>query len=401
MAQIIKRTTKRGKLSFLIRVSGGYGLDGKQRRTSMTWEPPAGMTEKRAEKEAQRQAMQFEQQIKNGMIQDGRIRLNNFAARWMADYVEKQLKRKTAHGYRQCLPRILDALGHISLCDLKTGHINQFYSNLQEDGMNARTGGKLAANSVLAHHRCLSSMLSKAVKWGYLPHNPAENAELPKKEAKEAAYLDEKDARQLLEALRSAPIKYRAAITFDLLSGLRRGELLGIGWDSVDFDSQTVTIRRTLNYTPENGTYFDTPKNESSRRPLRVSPLALDLLRQLRQWQEEQAEKLGSGWSNPENLVFTNDSGGPMHPDALTKWFSRFCTDSGFQRVHIHSLRHTCASLMIADGTPLVVVSRRLGHAQVSTTANIYSHVIASADERAAQIGDRFADVVTATHKPA
>ena len=227
MAQIIKRTTKRGKLSFLIRVSGGYGLDGKQRRTSMTWEPPAGMTEKRAEKEAQRQALQFEQQIKNGMIQDGRIRLNDFAARWMADYVEKQLKRKTAHGYRQCLPRILDALGHISLCDLKTGHINQFYSNLQEDGMNARTGGKLAANSVLAHHRCLSSMLSKAVKWGYLPHNPAENAELPKKEAKEAAYLDEKDARQLLEALRSAPIKYWAAITFDLLSGLRRGERLG------------------------------------------------------------------------------------------------------------------------------------------------------------------------------
>ena len=401
MAQIIKRTTKRGKLSFLIRVSGGYGLDGKQRRTSMTWEPPAGMTEKRAEKEAQRQALQFEQQIKNGMIQDGRIRLNDFAARWMADYVEKQLKRKTAHGYRQCLPRILDALGHISLCDLKTGHINQFYSNLQEDGMNARTGGKLAANSVLAHHRCLSSMLSKAVKWGYLPHNPAENAELPKKEAKEAAYLDEKDARQLLEALRSAPIKYRAAITFDLLSGLRRGELLGIGWDSVDFDSQTVTIRRTLNYTPENGTYFDTPKNESSRRPLRVSPLALDLLRQLRQWQEEQAGKLGSGWSNPENLVFTNDSGGPMHPDSLTKWFSGFCTESGFQRVHIHSLRHTCASLMIADGTPLVVVSRRLGHAQVSTTANIYSHVIASADEKAAQIGDRFADVVPAPHKPA
>ena len=84
-----------------------------------------------------------------------------------------------------------------------------------------------------------------------------------------------------------------------------------------------------------------------------------------------------------------------MHPDALTKWFSRFCTDSGFQRVHIHSLRHTCASLMIADGTPLVVVSRRLGHAQVSTTANIYSHVIA------AQIGDRFADVVPAAHKPA
>ena len=127
-----------------------------------------------------------------------------------------------------------------------------------------------------------------------------------------------------------------------------------------------------------------------------MSRLALDLLGQLKHWQEEQAHRLGSAWYNPDNLVFTNDYGGPIHPDTLTKWFTRFCRDSGFRQVHIHSLRHTCASLMIADGTPLVVVSRRLGHAQVSTTANIYSHVIASADEKAAQIGDRFADVVPA-----
>ena len=130
MAQIIKRTAKSGKVSYLIRVSNGYGLDGKQKKLSMTWEPPAGMTEKRAEKEAQRQALAFEEQVNSGTANDGRIRLKEFSERWMMEYVEKQLKKKTAHGYRQCLPRILNALGHIRLCDLKTGHINAFYANL-------------------------------------------------------------------------------------------------------------------------------------------------------------------------------------------------------------------------------------------------------------------------------
>lgn len=394
MAQIIKRTGKNGKISYLIRVSNGYGLDGRQRRPSMTWEPPAGMTERKAEKEAQRQALAFEQQIGSGILNDGRIRLKEFSERWMNEFVENHLKKKTAHGYRQCLDRIVSALGHIQLCELRTGHINHFYANLQEDGINAHTGGKLSANSVLAHHRCLSSMLSKAVKWGYIPYNPATNAELPRKQNQEAAYLDEKEARSLLERLQNEPIKYRAAITFDLLAGLRRGELLGISWDAVDFENQTVSILQTLNYTPEDGTYFDTPKNKSSKRPLKISRLALDLLEQLRQWQTEQAEKLGDVWDNANNLVFTNDCGGPIHPDTLTKWFTHFCKRADLKQVHVHSLRHTFASLMIADGTPLVVVSRRLGHAQVSTTANIYSHVIASAEEKAAQIGDRFADVI-------
>lgn len=154
-------------------------------------------------------------------------------------------------------------------------------------------------------------------------------------------------------------------------------------------------IRVSDGYGPD-GIYFDTPKNTTSNRPLKLSRTAMDLLRELQIWQKEQAARLGDVWNNAHNLVFTGDTGAPMHPDSLTKWFTGFCKAQGLPQVHIHSLRHTFASLMIADGTPLVVVSRRLGHAQVSTTANIYSHVIASADEKAAQIGDRFADAMPA-----
>lgn len=115
----------------------------------------------------------------------------------------------------------------------------------------------------------------------------------------------------------------------------------------------------------------------------------------MQDWQEEQRELCGDRWKDKDGRVFTNDEGAPIHPDALSKWFRDFTQRNGFPEVHVHSLRHTYASLMIAEGTPLVVVSRRLGHAQVSTTANIYAHVIASADEKAAQISEKFADVLT------
>ena len=235
----------------------------------------------------------------------------------------------------------------------------------------------LDANTVRGYHRLISSILTKAVKWGFIPFNPAANAELPKLMPKEAAHLDEEDARRLLELLQNEPAKYRAAISFDLLSGLRRGELLGLRWSDVDFENETVTIVQTSSYVPGVGIYTDTPKNKTSARPLKLSRSAFFVLRQVQEWQE----------------------GAPIHPDALSSWFGDFTRRNGFTEIHVHSLRHSYASLLIAEGTPLVVVSRRLGHAQVSTTANIYAHVIASADEKAAQITEKFADIIVPNQK--
>ena len=116
----------------------------------------------------------------------------------------------------------------------------------------------LDANTVRGYHRLISSILTKAVKWGFIPFNPAANAELPKLMPKEAAHLDEEDARRLLELLQNEPAKYRAAISFDLLSGLRRGELLGLRWSDVDFENETVTIVQTSSYVPGVGIYTET-----------------------------------------------------------------------------------------------------------------------------------------------
>lgn len=252
----------------------------------------------------------------------------------------------------------------------------------------------LAPGTIHTYHRVLSAVLFRAVKWGYIQSNPASRADLPSIANRKARYLDEPDARRLLELLRDEPIKWRAIMTFDLLSGLRRGELAGLRWQDVDFDNQTITICQTSNYIPTKGVYVDTPKTATSNRPLRLSRSAFLLLLEYKAWQDAQREKLGDAWKDEDGRVFTTDEGAPMFPDSISQWFTKFVKRTGLPKVTVHSLRHTYVSIMIADGTPLVVVSHQLGHAQASTTANIYAHVIASAEARAAQTFDRFNDII-------
>lgn len=253
----------------------------------------------------------------------------------------------------------------------------------------------LKPGTIHTYHRVLSAVLFRAVKWKYIEHNPAERADLPSIAHRRAAYLDEPDARRLLELLQEERILWRAVITFDLLSGLRRAEFLGLRWCDVDLDHQLIHIRQTWNYLPTEGCYVDTPKTANSERPLRISRTAVLLLLEYKRWQDAQREALGDAWLDTDGRVFTNEEGKPMFPDAVTQWFSKFVKRTGLPKVTIHSLRHTYASLMIADGAPLVVVSHNLGHAQTSTTSNIYSHVIAAAEAKAAEAFDRFGDLVS------
>lgn len=452
--------TKQGK-GYKITVSQGYDYTGKRLRQYMTWIPTPGMSERQIKKELDRQAILFEEKILSGATANGNMRFADFAEKYMAEYAQLYLKPKTVATYTEHLRRINQAIGHIKLCDLRTGHINSFYQNLQEKGIRNRTtavckidlqarigtqrgaltafardagisratikqalegqpisqesanaiaqalesktdkvftitthGEPLAPASVISYHRTLSSVLSRAVKWGYIQSNPADSAERPSLGVHEAAYLEEGDARRLLELLQAEPIRWRAIITFDLMSGLRRGELLGLRWQDVNLDEHTVTIRQTSNYLPGKGVYVGAPKTATSARPLLLSTAAIMMLLEYKVWQDNQREMMGDIWEDQDGRVFTTDTGSPMFPDSLTQWFSAFIARSGMPKVTVHSLRHTYASLMIADGVPLVVVSRQLGHAQTSTTANIYAHAIASAQAKAMQTFDRFNDLV-------
>ena len=242
----------------------------------------------------------------------------------------------------------------------------------------------LSAKTILHHHRLISSILSVSVQWQVIFSNPCDRVKPPKVEKTEPRYLDEKQAARLLALLQSESIQNRTMIQLLLLTGFRRGELLGLEWSDIDFKKQVIHVRRSSLYLPDKGIFVDETKNSTSERAIKVSASAFQSLKEFRLWQNEQRLKLGDQWQNSDRL-FTTWNGKPMHPDTLTGWFHDFIARSGLPQISIHSLRHTNATLQIANGVPLTTVAGRLGHANASTTTKIYAHAIKSADAAAAE----------------
>ena len=242
----------------------------------------------------------------------------------------------------------------------------------------------LAVSTILHHHRLISSMLSTAVKWQLIFSNPCSRVVLPKNKRKEAVYLDEEQAAQLLQALENESLQHQVIVKLLLYTGMRRGELCGLEWKDIDFERAVISVRRSSLYLSGKGVFEDETKNETSERCMKVSD---DVIAMLRIWRAEQAKerlRLGDQWQNSDRL-FTAWNGAPIRPDVITAWFHKFVTKNGLPPIHVHSLRHTNATLLIAAGTNLTTVAARLGHANTTTTSKIYAHAIKSADQAAAE----------------
>ena len=247
----------------------------------------------------------------------------------------------------------------------------------------------LSAQTVLYHHRVISSILSTAVEWGVLFSNPCERTKPPKAEKKEPKFLDEVQAAALLDLLETEDTQNKTMIRILLFTGLRRGELLGLEWHDINFDTNTIQIRRSSQYLPDRGIYEDGVKNDTSDRVMKISQSAAEDLKTWRALQRKRAFEMGDRWHSSDRL-FTTDEGLPLHPDVLTSWFTDFVKAHSdvLPPVTIHSLRHTNATLQIAAGVPITTVAKRLGHANTVTTSKIYAHAIKSADEAAAETLD-------------
>lgn len=171
---------------------------------------------------------------------------------------------------------------------------------------------------------------------------------------------------------------YRRAILILLLTGMRRGELLGLEEKDIDWQNHIIRIERTSQYLSGRGVYTDDTKNATSHRQIHISPEAVKILEEQLQWQRYRTEKSGNLWPG-NGRIFTSENGDPLRPDRLSSWFRKFIRRSELPQINIHSLRHTYATLCIAKGVPLTAVAEQLGHANVATTATIYAHAIKSA----------------------
>ncbi len=442
---------KRGK-SYLIRAYDGYDSNGKQIERTMTWTPPDGMSEAKIKKELERVKVHFEDEIKNGIYSNKRVKFSDFAEKWFAEYAEKQLAPKTVSGYREQLPRINEHIGHLYLDKirpsrlikmrddlLKTPLRNKYYfkgnlkavlktygfQTLVSFSVKAEvsldilkylsTGhstseasakkiasalgcnvtalfdiepcGTLSANSVRHYLHLVSSILSTAVDWQYIPANPMDRVSIPSVDSTQQTCLSQEQAIHLLELLQDVPIKYRTAVTVLLFTGMRREELLALHWSDINLDTHLVYIQGSLQYIPGKGLVHGKTKTEASNRIIKISKNAILSLSAFKEYQKQQYQTLAVDWDE-QALVFADPTGSVMRPNTLTAWFHRFIKKTDLPPIHIHSLRHTTATLLIEKNTPLTAIAGSLGHARPSVTTTIYAHALKAASAMAADAMD-------------
>lgn len=243
--------------------------------------------------------------------------------------------------------------------------------------------GLLGEKTILEHHRFIRTVLAQAEKEMLVPYNAAAKATPPKAKTKEVNYFQPQDMPAILNALETEPLKWRVITHLLLVSGCRRGEIMGLKWENVDFTQHTVRICSALLYSPEKGVYEDSTKTKTVRL-LRLPCETVALLKKHRKEQLQLRLLNGDRWVET-GYVFTKDNGESMNPESITGWLSDFSKRHGLPHINPHAFRHTVASVLIANGVDTVTVSKQLGHATPTTTENIYGHLIEDAKTRAAE----------------
>lgn len=329
-----------------------------------------------------------------------------YAAIWIED-AKSRLAPKTYKRYEALLKIIDKGIGHIRLQKLSPIHLQLFYRKLSQEGANRITGRGLAPKTVLHHHRLISVVLHQATIDRLIPYNVSDKNFMhpPKFEASEAVFLEESDVNAMLKCLSLEPPKWSFAVHLLLLTGMRRGELLGLEWKDIDIDNGIINVVRSSQYVPQMGTITKSPKNSTSCRIVKLPKGAIDTLKSYREWWEFQRAN-ADNWNERINItradggqsiqqndrLFITANGLPMNPDSLTDWVSKFVIRHGLPKFSPHSLRHTHASLLIKHGMDIASVSKRLGHANSSITLKIYTHSFEAANITASEIVDTMFD---------
>lgn len=378
---------KRGKNSYRLTVSEGFDLNGNP----MIHRKTIHGTKKDAEVELAK----FVTEVQNGLVVDGKsLRFSEFTEIWKRDYGSKELAPTTYKRYCRMLEtRLLPYFGHFYINKIRPTDIMKFYDLLEKDTQLVRKKGNngsktrkpLSGKTILEHHRLLRAMLHKAVYWQLIVANPAERVQAPKARKPKRKSYDDEQTKILLENLEKLSIeetKYKVAIILTVFTGVRLGELMGLEWQDVDFKNGIISINRSSQYLSDMGVFTKTPKTESSIREIAIPEFIISLLEEYKLWYEKQKSIYGELWTNSDRL-FVQADGKPMHPSSISKWFVRYVSTIGLPVINFHGLRHTNASLLVAQNVDIAVISARLGHAQISTTLDFYVHPLLSHNRKA------------------
>ena len=401
MSYIQPRKNKDGKIiSYSIKVFRGRDMYGKQLKPyTKTFKVNPAWSEVKNFKEAQNTAALFEKQCKDGLVADNKQTFEKYANYVINLKENNGLKHRTIVRYKELLKRINNEIGHLKLSEIKPQHLNILYTKLSTNGINKSTKGKLSNKTIIEHHRLIRTILNQADKEMLVTYNAALKAEPPKLIKKEANYFEIEDIERILFYAKQEPLKKQVMINLLVFSGCRRGEIMGLKWNKVDFKNQNIFIDNNLLYSKEKGIYEDTPKTEKSKRIIKLPEKVMNLLKEYKKEYNAKKLSLGSTWYDT-NFVFTQENGKPMHPDTLTDYCNKFTKKYNeiiekdnknkpkntqiklLPHINPHAFRHSQASILLKSGVNIADISTNLGHSSLTTTLNIYSHVLEKANER-------------------
>lgn len=441
MASVTYRQGKKG-ISYQLTAFVGTKADGSPLKKYKTWHPPTGMTPAKMEKAAMLAAEEWERSFKLGYQLDNNQTFAQYSEYVISEKLRSGAKIRTVERYRELLPRINSAIGHLKLQDIRPQHLNMLYQDLskpgvrigadtatskidmiqwlkdnkmsrskiaEKAGISASTVGiavsgkaistekaaaiaaamdmklervftikkstePLSGKTILEHHRLISTILAQAEKEMLVPYNAATKATPPKATRHAPDTLQPEEVADMLDSLEKEPLKWRLFTELLLATSGRRGEVAGLRWEKIDFESNLIKIDSSLISTKQNGIVESTTKTNDVRYIL-IPDETMDLLKIHKQEQLLLKQINGDRWIET-GYVFTRDNGEPMNPESITGWLSDFSKRHGLRHIHPHMLRHTGASNYIANGIDIAAVSELLGHASVSTTFYYYIHAI-------------------------
>ena len=304
-------------------------------------------------------------------MQKGDILFTDFLLKWLR-VAKSTVKLTTYASYEMMATRIIipyfETL-NIKLKELTTEDIQEFYSAQLE---------RVSANTVIHYHAVIHRALKYAVKIKTIQSNPAVNVERPRKEKFIGSFYDKKEINTLFDIIQGHPLE--VAIKLAAFYGLRREEIIGLKWTAIDFENNTLTIQHTVTECNLDGKHIevasDTAKTDSSLRTMPLVTNFREMLLAKKEKQEHYRKLCGRSYCKEYlDYIFVNEMGERWKPRYLSDGFKRILEQNGLRRIRFHDLRHTCASLLLANNVPMKKIQEWLGHSDFSTTANIYDHL--------------------------
>ena len=258
---------------------------------------------------------------------------------------------------------------NLTLRELEARHLQMFYSEMLR---------KVKPNTVIHYHAIIHSALKYAVKTDMLVQNVADKVDRPKKNSFQPVFLSAEEMQKMFEALRGTKLELPVLVA--AFYGFRRGEVLGLKWDAIDFERGTISVIRTVTTITLDGKQTEieqqSAKTKSSLRTLPLIGSFREYFLQVKEAQELNKQICGNCYNYEyDGFVFVDELGERMRANYLTSAFPKFLEDHGLRRMRFHDLRHSCASLLLANGVPIKHIQEWLGHSDFTTTANIYAHL--------------------------